>query len=411
MKKAKKTIKTVVAMALAAALLAGCGPRGTHSEKPASASFFAMDTIMEISLYGDAELLSKAQAKVRELESVLSATSGEVARINKANDHGQRENRENVNDVNPAELAFGLSFDVAGAIESALWVNEFSGGLFDITIYPIMQLYGFGTDAPKVPSDAELGEYLKLVGGRHLNFNRNFDGTGRLLFLPGPDLIRNTELPGIGIDLGGIAKGYTGERLADMLALEGVTSAILNLGGNVQAIGTKPDGSLWRVGVADPDDTSKQIGYLDVKDCAVVTSGSYQRFFEKDGVRYHHILDPRTGKPANSGLKSVTVIHRNGTLCDGLSTAFFVAGLEKTMELYRANTHYDELRFGQGEEREGRGSGTAANPEDSGRQRFENNLLGGGFEIIFVLEDGSVKVTKGLKDIFVPIGVKVEVVE
>ena len=404
MKKTIRTIRMIVSCILIAALISGCENKAGQ-EKPVSTSFFAMDTIMEISLYGDKELLTLAESRIKEIESALSATTGEVAKFNSKNAKGRLENRGNYDDVNPLDFKITLSSDVASVLESALFLTDFTGGLFDITIYPLMQLYGFGTDSPNVPDDATIAEYLKLVGKDRILFTRNFDGTGFMFFIPDRNVKEDSTLPGIGIDLGGIAKGFTGDRIIDMLSLEGVTSALLNLGGNVQVLGSKPDGSLWRIGVANPDDTSSQIGYIDVRNCAVVTSGSYQRYFIQDGVKYHHILDPRTGKPANSGLKSVTVIGTSGAKCDALSTAFFVAGVEKSMEIYRSNSYHDVMLIGDdqnaGQEQE----------VSEALKYFEHNLLGGGFEIIFVLDDGSVKVTKGLKDIFVPIGVKAEVIE
>ena len=136
---------------------------------------------------------------------------------------------------------------------------------------------------------------------------------------------------GAQIDLGGIAKGYIADRVAAYLREQGVTSACINMGGNVVTIGTKPDGGLWTVGIRDPKGTPDQSEeVLSLSDSAVVTSGNYERFFEIDGIRYHHILNPDTGMPVSNGLASVTIIGTRSDLCDALSTACFVLGEERS---------------------------------------------------------------------------------
>ncbi len=157
-------------------------------------------------------------------------------------------------------------------------------------------------------------------------------------------------------------RGYAGARLAERLREQGVTSALLNLGGNVQTVGGKPDGSPWSVGVQDP--ASEQVDNLlaiQVVDQAVVTSGSYQRYFQQDGQTYWHILDPKTAAPARTGLASVTVVGPDGTVCDGLATALFVLGEEAGIELWRAHSELD-------------------------------------VQVIWVREDGSVALTEGLEE-------------
>ena len=175
-------------------------------------------------------------------------------------------------------------------------------------------------------------------------------------------IVRFLREKGVELDLGAVAKGYTGDQLMALLAREGIASAIVELGGNVQALGTKPDGSPWRVAVRDPAGDGS-VGVVEVVDQAVVTSGGYERYFEEDGVRYWHIIDPATGWPARSGLASVTVVGESGLLCDGLSTALFVMGREGALEHWRQ--HRD-------------------------------------FEAVLVSEDGSVTITAGLEGRFTP---------
>lgn len=118
----------------------------------------------------------------------------------------------------------------------------------------------------------------------------------------------------------------------------GIYSGLISLGGNVQALGSKPDGSPWRVAIQDPQNELEYLGVLEISDKAVITSGGYERFFEEDGVRYHHIIDPRTGYPADSGLISATIISEDGTLADGLSTSLFIMGKDEAEEFWRANS-------------------------------------------------------------------------
>jgi len=165
---------------------------------------------------------------------------------------------------------------------------------------------------------------------------------------------------GMEIDLGSVAKGYAGQLAAQMLREHGVQSALLNLGGNVQTVGTKPDGSPWQIGIKDPQGEDAMM-VLSVEDQAVVTSGGYERYFEQDGQTYWHIMDPSTGHPADSGLLSVTIVGKQGIICDGLSTSLFVMGLEKAADLWAQS---------------------------------------GDFEAVFVTASGEVYITEGLQDRF-----------
>lgn len=177
--------------------------------------------------------------------------------------------------------------------------------------------------------------------------------------------------PGTQIDLGAIAKGYASDQLGALFQRSGVERGWVSLGGNVLAWGSRPDGDPWEVGIQDPahpDESSALVCSLFLQDAFAVTSGSYQRYFEQDGKRYHHILDPKTGAPAESGLVSVTVVADyapgNGTMCDALSTALFVMGEEDALSFWRSGT-YD-------------------------------------FELVLVTEDGRVLVTEGLADRYAP---------
>ena len=144
-------------------------------------------------------------------------------------------------------------------------------------------------------------------------------------------------IPGLQIDLGGIAKGYTSSRVMEIFKEHGIEHGLVSLGGNVQALGTKENGKPWRVAIQNPESEMDYLGILDIEDKCVITSGGYERFFEQDGVRYHHIIDPRTGYPAQSGLLSSTIISSDGTLADGLSTSLFIMGKEEAEKYWRAH--------------------------------------------------------------------------
>lgn len=270
--------------------------------------FFSMDTVMTISAYGknSENAVTLAKQEVERLDKLFSVENknSEIYKLN----HSKTQN---------------LSADTLSIIKKATEIAKLSDGAFDITTEPLTRAWGFYSDTEnKIPDKTEIDTLLKSVGTEHLKIS---DST--------VTLDKDTS-----IDLGGIAKGFTASRVSDILRENSVSSAIISLGGNVTAVGKKPDGKLWNVSIADPDDNSKQIGTLSVTDCSVVTSGGYQRYFEQDGVRYHHIIDPKTGVPSNSGLKSVTIVSVDDTLADALSTAIFVMGIEKASDLYKNNT-------------------------------------------------------------------------
>lgn len=294
--------------------LAGCGSdvqgADDRDTQEADRDLFAMDTYMTVTAYGARaqEAVDRAAEEIERLDGLLSASENgsEVFRVNE--DGGGR-----------------LSEDGAYLVERALEMYESTDGAFDIAIYPVMKAWGFTDGAFKVPLRDTLAELLPLTDAGEIRFDKK---SGEVSFGMG----------GMKIDLGGIAKGYTSGRIMDIFRACGVKSGLVNLGGNVQVLGAKPDGSLWRVAVQDPDDARQAMGVVAVKDRTVITSGGYERYFEEGGVTYHHIIDPRTGYPADSGLASVSVISADGTLADGLSTSFFIMGAKKASEYWRAHS-------------------------------------------------------------------------
>ncbi|MBQ9064925.1 MAG: FAD:protein FMN transferase [Blautia sp.] len=300
----------------------------------ATREFFAMDTVMAVSVNGkNAEDAADAMVDIAGRIDAELSTGNEKSEVSVINAAG-----EGV-----------LTEDGMVLMKRALSLYEESGGLFDISIYPVMELWGFTTGDYHVPEAAELDEAMKLVDASAIVFDEK---SGEV------------KLPekGMKIDFGGIAKGYTSACMTDTLRKMGIESALVNLGGNVQALGSKPDGSKWRVGIRDPEDDSGMLGVISISDLAVITSGGYERFFEENGERYHHIIDPRTGHPAESGLISVTIVSSDGVLADGLSTFLYIAGEEKAVEFWR---DMDEK-----------------------------------FDMILEREDGTLVISEGIEDIF-----------
>ncbi len=206
-----------------------------------------------------------------------------------------------------------VSDDTLTILERSNYFSELSGGAFDVSIGPIMDLWGFGSNQ-HVPGQEEINKALALVDYSKIKI----DDDQNTVFL---------TKPGMCLDLGGVSKGYATDYAVSALRKLGINHAIINAGGNVYALGTKPDGSLWRVGIQDPRDDGI-IAIVSVQDVAVVTSGDYERYFTQGGGRYHHILDPATGGQARDAIQ-VTIVGDSATEADILSTTLFVLGPEK----------------------------------------------------------------------------------
>lgn len=282
---------------------------------------FAMDTYFSMTAYGpEAEdALERCAERVEELENVLSVTKddSDVGKINAGTI-----NTEKANAKKESVRRIAVSMDTLTIIEAALAMGKETEGALDITLYPVLREWGFTTGEYRIPEKQQLDKLLERVDDTQVE----------------TDLVAGTvSVPeGMELDLGALAKGYTGDCLLSILRERGVKSALLDLGGNIQTLGTKPDGSLWRVAVKDPFDTAHTLGVLEVADKAVITSGSYERYFwGEDGRPYWHILDSADGYPADNGLVSVTVVGDSGLRCDGLSTALFVMGKDKAVDLWR----------------------------------------------------------------------------
>ena len=288
-------------------LLGGCAP----STAERSVTFFAMDTYMTLRIYdGDDDVLNDAEEVVTDMERRISVTDAEseIAHLNRT---GKAR----------------LSPETGSLLKRALALCEETAGALDITVYPLVRAWGFTTPEQHVPDEETIRSLLPAVGYTGVTLD---DDTASL-----PE--------GAAIDLGAVAKGYLGDRLAQLLRMRGVSSGLLDLGGNIHAIGKKPDGSPWHIAVRAPQGDGN-VGVVDVENEAVVTSGGYERCFTgEDGTVYWHILDPATGSPARSGVISATVVGPEGARCDALATALFVLGADRAAAFWRQHKDFEMI--------------------------------------------------------------------
>ncbi len=293
------SIKRALTLVLAAAcafLMAGCA--GAEAKKQSVVGFY-LDTVITLTAYvEDAGLLQEALEECGRYEQMLSRTieGSDVWRVNHA-------------EGRPVEVS-GETIEI---LETALRISELSGGAFDVSIAPVSTLWDFTSGTAVLPDAGMIADAAARVDYRQISI----DGS------------RVTLPEGMMIDLGGIAKGYIADAVKNWLADRGVAHAILSFGGNVVAIGLKPDGSPWKVGIQDIDKaTGEYMLVAENRGGSTVTSGIYERGFELGGIRYHHILDTGTGWPVQNELASVTVFSESSMWGDALATAAFALGTE-----------------------------------------------------------------------------------
>ena len=330
----RAAVRPLAAALASAALLAGL-PGCASAPREAALQTVAMDTFMNLTVWSETEqegqeALAQASALIQELDGLLSATreGSDVWALNHAGGAWTQ-----------------VDGETARLLEGAAELGDLTGGALDVTAYPAVQAWGFISGDYRVPGGDELAGLAARIDYTRLEVE---DGRARL-----PQ--------GMEVELGAVAKGCAGDRLADLMEELGITSALFDLGqSSIQAVGSKPDGSPWRIGLQDPAGEG-YLGVLEISDLAVGTSGGYQRYFERDGQTYWHILDPETAAPARSGLAGVTVVSPSGLVCDALSTALFVMGQEEGARLWREHPELD-------------------------------------FQAVFISQDGSVALTSGLED-------------
>lgn len=286
-------------------ILAGCG-RISLGE-PLKATGFYFDTVISVSLYdgGTQEVLDECMELAMYYEKLLSPNieESDVWKINHSMGH-----------------AVEVKEDTLIVLNTALSYAQLSDGLVDPSIGSLSSLWNFGSgNEGIVPGKEEIAAALSHVGYQSILIDGN--------------QVRVTD-PGTQIDLGFIAKGFIGDKMKEFLASKGVSSALINLGGNVVTLGNRPDGTPFRIGIQKPfASAGTTILTLDLSDVSVVSSGNYERYFEKDGIFYHHILSPKTGYPAESGLSQVTILSPSSIDADALSTLCFLLGYEKAASL------------------------------------------------------------------------------
>lgn len=304
---------------------------------PVTKENYLLGTIVQLTVYGkNAESASnKAMDVISDIDDKMSPSkeNSEVSQINK----------------NAGKSFVKVSDDTFIVIKKALEYSKLSNGAFDITVGPLINLWMIGTDKARLPAPQEIKQKLPLVNYNDVILDENTKSV-------------KLKKPNEAIDLGAIAKGYTADKVKEVLVKEGIETAFINLGGNIVTLGNKSDGTPWNIGIQDPIKVrGEYFGIVKVSHKSVVTSGNYERYFIKNGKRYHHILDPKTGYPSDNGLIATTIISDKSIDGDALSTTTFVLGLDKGMKLVESIK---------------------------------------GVEAIFVTKDKKVYTTSGLKDTF-----------
>ena len=325
--------KSAVLILFAALLVCGC----TGKPKPVRQTELALGTVCTVSLFDNREqsLLPASFSLISELENKISKNipDSEISLLNRS---------AGVSPVVLSEPVFEL-------LTMAQKYSILSEGMFDVTIDPVVELWGIGTDHAAVPPADKLEHALSLVDYRTLEL----DPDKSTAYLPRQEL---------SVDLGGIAKGYIADQVREFLVSGGAEGGIIDLGGNILAFGKKPDGSVFRIGIQDPfGGRGSTIGVVTMEEGSLVTSGIYERYFEQDGKKYHHIFDVRTGYPVENNLAGVSIVTRESAAGDALSTAVFALGLEKGMALVERT---------------------------------------GGVDAVFITRDKEVYISSGLKDSF-----------
>lgn len=291
-------------------ILGSCAP---SAPREVSRSGFVLGTICSVRLVGGGSegLLDAVFARLQQIEDELT--------VNKAGSI--------IDEVNAAagRSPVAIGADALAIVKRDLDLSAWSDGAFDPSVGPLVKLWGIGTDHARLPDPKEIAEAKRYVGWKDIVL----DERAKTVYL---------KRKGMALDLGSTSKGYAADEIATMIRAAGVKSAIIDLGGNVLAVGARPDGKPWRIGLQDPfsSDRGANLGVASVKNKTVVTSGVYERFFIKDGKRYHHILDTSTGYPVDNGLMSVTIVTDKSFDADGFTTTIFALGRVKGMALAKA---------------------------------------------------------------------------
>jgi len=296
-------------------LLAGCIPQAQENDtpqeiKPVIETTFLMGTLVKITIFDevkDKQIFQKVFNRISEIEDRMTITEDNSEIIQLNNSAGKKYCK--------------LSSDTFYVLEKGKYFSELSKGKFDITIGPLVKLWKIGTEQATLPEKTEIASILPLINYKNLLLDKD-------------SLSAKLNTPGMIVDLGAIAKGYAADEAAKILKDAGIKHAIINLGGNILTLNTKPDGTYWRLGLQDPyEPRGDYMGIVKLNDQALVSSGVYERYFEFNGKRYHHILNPQTGYPEENSLLSVSIITKKSINADALSTTIFLLGLEEGMQM------------------------------------------------------------------------------
>lgn len=302
-------ILIITALLFCTVALVGCNMSG----EPAEDSFEAMDTFMSLKVYGENgdSAASQIRERIMRLDSLFSTTNADsdIYRINKRTSDSVK-----VDDL------------TADAVSKSLEICKSVDGALDISVYPIVREWGFIDKDYKIPDKYRIDELLKCVDYTKVSVSDSQIA-----------LLSDMEL-----DLGAVAKGYAADKAIEICKNNSTSSALLNLGGTIAAVGKKTDGLSWKIGVANPKNSADYFGYLSCSDCVAATSGGYERYFVgDDGKTYIHIINPKTGYPIDNEISSVTIVSKSGIKSDALSTALFVMGIDKAEEYWRNSGDFD----------------------------------------------------------------------
>lgn len=304
--------KSLILIFIIIIFLSSCSNSSAKYTQKYEDQFFAMGTVITQQLYYDdsQKVFEEVKKRFKDIENSMTInTPGSLV--------------DNLNSKSGSGSFVKLNKDIIYVLSKAKNFASLSKGSFDVSVGPLVKAWGVFTDNPRIPNKNEIDKLKSLVDYNDIKLNEKSLSAS---------LKRKNQI----VDLGGIAKGYAGDEAIKIFKKHGITSAFVNLGGNVVTLGGKPDGSPWKVGIQNPrGPDGEYIAIVKVSGKTVVTSGDYERFFEKDGVRYHHIIDPTTGYPSKSGLISTTIVTSLSIDADALSTSTFVLGLEKGMALVK----------------------------------------------------------------------------
>ncbi|MGL5245926.1 MAG: FAD:protein FMN transferase [Sarcina sp.] len=308
----KNFIFRFIALALPTIIFIGCSTNKENKHfkaTPINKTELFMGTAIKISLYdsNDEAILDEAFNKIKEIENLVSINKTNTE-LNKVNESAGKESVK-ISDI---------TFDI---IKTGLKYCNLSDGSFDITIGPLVKLWSIGLPNARIPNKQEINSTLSLINYKNVELNEH----NKTIFLKNPNMA---------IDLGAIAKGYAADEVANLLKEKGIQSAIIDLGGNIYALGSKPTGEYWKIGIQNPfNNRGEIVGTISECNKSIVTSGIYERFIEDDGVKYHHILNPKTGYPYENELAGITIVSDKSVDGDALSTTIFSKGLKEGLSL------------------------------------------------------------------------------